>query len=159
MYICFIYICSPGPSYQLWWTLEKAGYESFKIHAIKLLLVEMFEIFTGSSPEYLSDIFEKSDNPYCMWDKHKLVQPLKQTTTYGLRSFEYYGWHVWNILLCPSKLLSAFQNSKNRVEHWSDRNVHSLYVWLCSDLWYLWYTFMHMNKFYCWCEKARNRCI
>ena len=74
--------------------LEKAGYESFRIHLVKSLLVEMFKIFNGLSPEYLSDIFEKSGNPYCMRDKNKLIQPLKRRMTYGLRSFEYYGSHV-----------------------------------------------------------------
>ena len=74
------------------------GYESFRIQAVKFLLVEMFKIFNGLSPEYLSDIFEISDNPYCMRDKNKLIQPLKHTTTYRLRSFEYYGSHVWNML-------------------------------------------------------------
>ena len=44
--------------------LEKAGYESFRIHAVELLLVEMFKIFDGLSPENLSDVFEKSDNSY-----------------------------------------------------------------------------------------------
>ena len=48
--------------------LEKTGYEAFRIDAVQLILVEMFKIFNALSPEYLSDIFEKSDNPYCMRD-------------------------------------------------------------------------------------------
>ena len=99
--------------------LEKAGYESFRIHAVKLLLVEMFKIFNGLSPEYLSDIFEKSDNPYCMRDKNKLIQPLKRTTTYGLRSFEYYGSHVWNMLPVHFKSCESISEFKNSIKRWS----------------------------------------
>ena len=33
--------------------LEKAGYEYFRIHAVKLLLVELFKISNKLSPEYL----------------------------------------------------------------------------------------------------------
>ena len=91
--------------------LEKAGYESFRIHVVKLLFIEMFKIFTGLSPKYLSDIFEKSDDLHCMRNKNKLIQPVKGTMTYGLRSFEYYGSHVWN-MLCISKVENPFEKQK-----------------------------------------------
>ena len=137
--------------------LEKAGYESFRIHAVKLLLVEMFKIFNGLSPEYLSDIFEKSDNPYCMRDKNKLIQPLKRTTTYGLRSFEYYGSHVWNMLPVHFKSFESISEFKNSIKRWSGPKFScSMYVAL---LWFDVYrasSFMHM--FYCLCEMTMLEC-
>ena len=102
--------------------LEKAGYESISIHTVKLLFVEMFKIFNVLSPEYLSDIFEKSDNPYCVRDKNKLIQPLKRTTTYGLRSFEYYGSHVWNMLPVHFKSCESISEFKNSIKRWSGPN-------------------------------------
>ena len=83
--------------------LEKAGYESFRIHAVKLILVEMFNTFNWLSPEYLSDILEESDNPNCMKDKNKFIQPFKRTTMHGLRCGICY--------LCISKVVNPFQNS------------------------------------------------
>ena len=88
--------------------LEKTGYEGFSIRAVKLLLVEM-KIFTGSSHVYQSDIFEKSENSYCMRDKNKFIQPLKLMMTYGLMSFEYYDVICY---LCIPKPASPFKNSK-----------------------------------------------
>ena len=139
--------------------LEKAGYESFRIHAVKLLLVEMFKIFNGLSPEYLSDIFEKSDNPYCMRDKNKLIQPLKRTTTYGLRSFEYYGSHVWNMLPVHFKSCESISEFKNSIKRWlGPRCSCSMCVAL---LWFDVYrasSFMHVHMFYCLCEMTMLEC-
>ena len=61
-------------------------------------MIELFKILEGITPNYLSDLFVKADTPYDTRDKNKLIQPLKRTTTYGLRSFQYYGAHVWNML-------------------------------------------------------------
>ena len=138
---------------------KKAGYESFKIHTVKLLLVEMFKIFNGLSPEYLSDIFEKTGNPYCMQDKNKLIQPLKRTTTYGLRSFEYYGSHVWHMLPVHFKICESISEFKNHIKRWSGPKCPCS---MCVSL--LWFdvyrasSFMHMHMFYCLCEMTMLEC-
>ena len=73
--------------------LLKSGFDSFRIYAVKSLVIELFKILEGMTPNYLWELFVKADTPYA-----KLIQPLKRTTTYGLRSFQYYGAHVWNML-------------------------------------------------------------
>ena len=40
--------------------------------------------------EYLSSLFSKSIVPYQLRDNNKLIQPLKRTTTFGIKSFAYY---------------------------------------------------------------------
>ena len=78
--------------------LLKSGFDSFRIYAVKSLVIELFKILEGMTPNYLSELFVKADTPYDTRDKFKLIQPLKRTTAYGLRSFQYCGAHVWNML-------------------------------------------------------------
>ena len=92
--------------------LLKSGFDSFRIYAVKCLMIELFKILKGITPNYLSDLFVKADNPYDTRDKYKLIQPLKRTTTYGLRSFQYYGAHVWNMLSINIKAAHSLHEFK-----------------------------------------------
>ena len=65
--------------------LLRSGFHSFRIYAVKSLMIELFKILNGMTPNYLSEHFVKADTPYDTRDKCKLIQPLKRTTTYGLR--------------------------------------------------------------------------
>ena len=152
-------ICSPGPSIQLWCPFGKGWLWILQNSRRKILLVGMFKIFNGLSPEYLSDTFEKSDNTYCMRDKNKLIQPLKRTTAYGLKSFGYYSSHVWNMLPVHFKSCESISEFKNRIKHWSTPTCSCS---MCAAL--LWFdvyrasSFMHKHMFYCLCEMAMLEC-
>ena len=74
---------------------------------------ELFKILEGKTPNYLSELFVKADTPYDTRDKFKLIQPLKRTTTYGLRSFQYYGAHVWNMLPVNMKAAQSLHEFKS----------------------------------------------
>ena len=74
--------------------LLKSGFDSFRIYAVKSLMIELFKILEGMTPNYLSELFVKAKTPYDTRDKRKLIQTLKRTYTYGLRSFQYHGAHV-----------------------------------------------------------------
>ena len=60
-------------------------------------MIELYKILEGMTPNYLSKLFVKADTPYDTRDKCRLIQPMKRTTTHGLRSFQYYGAHAWNM--------------------------------------------------------------
>ena len=99
-------------------TSLKSGFDSFRIYAVKCLMIELFKILEGITPNYLSDLFVKTDNPYDTRDKHKLIQPLKRTTTYGLLSFQYYGAHVWNMLPINIKAAHSLHEFKSLIRSW-----------------------------------------
>ena len=118
-------------------------------------MIELFKILEGMTPDYLSELFVKADNPYDTRDKCKLIQPLKRTTTYGLRSFQYYGAHVWNMLPINIKAAQSLHDLNLSSDHGQGRHVHvifallyykkchscvlntSLSVWrLCDRLWH-----------------------
>ena len=98
--------------------LLKSGFDSFRIYAVKSLMIELFKILEGMTPDYLSELFVKADNPYDTRDKYKLIQPLKRTTAYGLRSFQYYGAHVWNMLPINIKAAQSLHEFKSFIISW-----------------------------------------
>ena len=98
--------------------LLKSGFVSFRIYAVKSLVIELFKILEGMTPNYLSELFVKADTPYDTRDKFKLIQPLKRTTTYGLRSLHYYGAHVWNMLSVNMKAAQPLHEFKSLIRSW-----------------------------------------
>ena len=50
-----------------------SGFDSFRIYAVKCLMIELFKILQGMAPNYLSDLFVKADTPYDTRDKCKLI--------------------------------------------------------------------------------------
>ena len=50
------------PNY--WNILLKSGFDSFRIYAVKSLVIELFKILEGMTPNYLSELFVKADAPY-----------------------------------------------------------------------------------------------
>ena len=49
------------------------------IHLEYTLMIELIKILEGMTPDYLSELFVKADNPYDTRDKCKSIQPLKRT--------------------------------------------------------------------------------
>ena len=99
--------------------LLKSGFDSFRIYAVNSLMIELFNILEGMTPNYLSELFVKADTPYGTRDKCKLMQHLKRTSTYGLRSSQYYGAHVWNILPTNIKTAQSLPEFKSLTRSWS----------------------------------------
>ena len=89
----------------------KSGFDSFRIYAVKSLVIESFQILEGMTPE----LFVKADNPYDTRDKFKFIHPLKRTTTHGLRSFQYYGAHVWNMLPINMEATQSLRELKSLI--------------------------------------------
>ena len=89
------------------------------------------------TPNYLSELFVKADTPYDTRDKCKLIQPLKRTLTYGLRSFQYYGAHVWNILPINIKAAQSLHELKSLIKSWPgptcSYHICPFLVWLIID--------------------------
>ena len=100
------------------------------------------------TPNYLSELFVKADTPYDTRDKFKLIQPLKRTTTYGLRSFQYYGAHVWNMFAVNMKATQIVARADMFMSVMCCIimiNANPLYHtlggggWRCDDYGFLWY--------------------
>ena len=92
--------------------LSKGGVDSFRISSLKTMAVEIYKILNEMYPKYLSALFSKASTPYNLRDDNKLIQPLKRTTTYGIKSLAYYETHLWNSLPHHVKAALTLNNFK-----------------------------------------------
>ena len=98
--------------------LSKGGVDFFRISALKTMSVEIYKILNGMGPKYLSALLFRSITPYNLGGQNKLIQPLKRTTTFGIKSLAYYGTHLWNILPHDVKGALTFNSSKTLMRKW-----------------------------------------
>ena len=91
--------------------LSKGGVDSFRISSLKTMAVEIYKILNGMDPKFLSALSSKAYTPYNLRDD-TLIQPLKRTTTYGIKSLAYYGTHFWNSLPHDMKVALTLNNFK-----------------------------------------------
>ena len=103
--------------------LTKCGIDSFRISSLKSMAVEIYKILNDMSPEYLS-LFSKSSIPYSLRDNNKLIQQKMRTTTFGIKSFSYYGAHLWNSLPVDIKSAVTLGNFKTLVKNWQGPSCH-----------------------------------
>lgn len=99
--------------------LSKTGFDSFRISSIKNMAIEIYKILNGMGPKYLAPFFSKSNIPYDLRDNNKVIQPLKRTTTFGIKSFVYFGAHLWNLLPLDVKDAMSLSNFKSLIKKWS----------------------------------------
>ena len=92
--------------------------DSIRMNGLKKLSIEIYKLLNGLSPVYLSTMFERFKNPYGVRDKNKLIQPIKKSTNNGLKSFQYFGAHVWNILPTDIKNSLSICEFKNLIKLW-----------------------------------------
>ena len=98
--------------------LSKGDVDSFRISALKTMAVEIYKILNGTGPKYLSPLLSRSITPYNLRDQNKLMQPLKRTTTFGIKSLTYYGTHLWNRLPNDVKDALILIKFKTLVRKW-----------------------------------------
>ena len=85
----------------------------------KKMATEVFKILNHISPGYFENYFQKARNPYNLRDNNKLVQPMKLTTSHGIKSFQYYGAHLWNSLPVDIKSAVSILQFKGLIRKWS----------------------------------------
>ena len=82
------------------------------------MTVEIYKILNEMGPKYLSPLLSKSITPYNLRDQNKLIQPLKRTTTFGIKSLAYYETHLWNIWPHDVKGALDLNNFKTLMRKW-----------------------------------------
>ena len=99
--------------------ISKAKMDAFRVSAVKKMATEVFKILNYISPGYFENYFQKARNPYNLRDNNKLVQPMKLTTSHGIKSFQYYGAHLWNSLPTDIKSAVSISQFKGLIRKWS----------------------------------------
>ena len=97
--------------------LDKTGAIAMLQSRLICIMLEVFKSKYNWSPLYIQDMFEIKNSWYSMRDSSKLVQP-KQNTTFGLRSFTYFGSKLWNNLPIDFKETTDSAIFRDRLRHW-----------------------------------------
>ena len=139
--------------------LAKSGVDSFRIATIKIMAIEIYKILNDMGPDYLSCLYSKSNTPYQLRDDNKLIQPLKRTTTFGIKSFAYFGTHLWNMLPNHIKNSVSLYDFKSLIRKWSGPtcccSVCTQVVWslfcryksIYYGIWLYHFTRVYMGKY------------
>ena len=103
--------------------LDKSGAISMLQFRKNCIILEVFKSIHNSSPWYIQDMFEIKKSSYSMRDSSKLIlQPKRNTTAFGLRSFTYSGSKLWNDLPIDFKERTDFALFRDRLRHWDGPN-------------------------------------
>ena len=80
----------------------------------------------NKNPLYIKGMFEIKESSYSLRDSSKLVQPKRNTTTFGLRSFTYFGSKLWNDLPIYFKDTDDLALFRDRLRHWYGPNLNDV---------------------------------
>ena len=101
--------------------LVKTGSASMLTHRLRLMLIEVFKYFKSLTPACLNEMFQIKCNSHGLRDVTRLVQPLRRTSTYGLRTISYVGPKLWNDLPIDFKYIDDMDlhDFKQLINNWN----------------------------------------
>ena len=84
---------------------ENANRPLMYVDRLRYIVIEIFKIYHGMSPIYLSDLVAKTSQMYNTRNVKSVLIPSFNSATYGYNSFKYQGAKIWNKL--PNVIKSA----------------------------------------------------
>ncbi len=98
------------------------------------MATEIFKALHGSTPIYISDLFEEKDKIYNLRSTISPQQRKCNTVTYGLNSFRYKGANIWNDL--PNKIKNSITLSqlKTKLKNGKDQSVFAICAQDCCRM-------------------------
>ena len=105
--------------------LNRFGTKSVFNLRVDRIFLEIYKSLNGINPSYLNSIFQIKTTPYELRDNSRLNQPKKETTNFGLRSINYVGSKLWNMLPVHLKNSPDVNSFKLGLKECSDFNINS----------------------------------
>ena len=78
--------------------LQKNGVSLLHISRMKLMAKEVFKIVNNIAPSYLHDLISVKPSNYDFASEEQAQMPRVNSTRYGLKSFRYEAFQIWNSL-------------------------------------------------------------
>lgn len=98
--------------------LKKASRPLLYVQRLRSIMVEVYKIVNGQSPQYLHNLFTIKEQEYCMRNDIQVCQPIYRTNTYGNNSFRYQGAKLWNLLDSNIKGIENLKQFKSELFKW-----------------------------------------
>ena len=104
-----------------------------KIHA---LAIEMFKVYTKTSPEIMQEVFQIKDRGhYFLRNQRDFVIPTVKSVNYGLESIRFLGPKIWESLPNNLKNKEPIETFKMTVKEWKQFDI---FLSLRSLFWLWW---------------------
>ena len=97
---------------------------SVTVHSrnIQLLATEMYKVYNGISPDFICQIFSKSNNKYNFRNSKDFVTPRVNTVFWGTESLSYLGPQIWNLVPLDIKASPNIAQFKSKIKGWEPKN-------------------------------------
>ena len=104
--------------------LKKFGTITVHKYRINQILIETFKSFKNINPTYIQNLVHRKAKMYDMRSSIILEQPVKDSTTFGLRSYSYLASKLWNDLPLHMKNIEDVEldSFKSIIKHWNGPN-------------------------------------
>ena len=103
--------------------LSKSKVPSITLMTLRNLAIEIYKCINDKSPQYLKSLFNyKESCPYNLRGSKLLEIPKVKTTSYGLKSFTFYGSKIWNILPENCRTSISVDDFKHIIQSWYGPN-------------------------------------
>ena len=108
--------------------MKKIGVSTMVHSRLLCILLEVFKSIKKTNPTYFQDLFESKDSQNSLRNPSLLVQPIVDTTNYGLRTFTYLGSKLWNDLPSSFKDIddTDIDDFKIALKKWSGPNYDNI---------------------------------
>ena len=144
--------------------LNLSNSDTVLLTRLKNMTLDVFKSVKKLNPPYLNRMFEIKDIPYETRKPIQLVQPLRHTTTYGLRTISYTGAKLWNDLPFYIEDITEMcaQDFKCMLKSWEgpeykDPSYH--FVWTDYLLTYLVNSVSVLSTPYFLLNRCHNTCV
>ena len=111
---------------------ENANRPLMYVDSLRYIVIEIFKIYHGMSPIYLSDLVAKTNQMYNARNVKSVLIPSFNSATYGYNSFKYQGAKIWNKLPNVIKSACDLKMFKRLINEWNGPTCACSYCKLCS---------------------------
>ena len=98
--------------------LEKDNSVTVHTRNLQLLATEMYKVNKNISPNFICDIFPKSDVAYNLRNNNDFVIPAVNTVFWGSETLRSMGPKIWNLLPSDIKESPCLESFKSKVKLW-----------------------------------------
>ena len=76
--------------------ISQSRTDKMLVTRLKKILIEVFKTLKKSNPPYLHSLYTLKETQYDMRNGMSVIQPKRNTETYGIQSLTYLGAKLWN---------------------------------------------------------------
>ena len=112
--------------------ISKSNTDKILVSRLKKILIEVFKTLKKSNPSYLHSLYALKDTKYNLRNEMSIIQPNRNTVTYGTRSLAYIGAKLWNDMKFNFENFEdiELEEFKRMIASWNGPDSNSTYPYV-----------------------------